>query len=90
MSSASLVEGRRLGPGKASPSHGGGVEAVLASLTESVSVHRERHAPVSGRFATGASEARSSSCVGSDQNAPTVRSRSAEAIVGVVKRPGLR
>lgn len=41
-SSASQVEGRRLGPGKASPSHGGGVEAVLASLTESDSVHREK------------------------------------------------
>jgi hypothetical protein len=34
-SSASPVERRRSGPGKASSSHGGGVEAVLASLSES-------------------------------------------------------
>lgn len=35
-SSASLVEGRRSGPGKASSRHGGGVEAVSANLSESV------------------------------------------------------
>jgi len=34
-SSVSLVEQRRSRPGKASSSHGGGVEAVLASLSES-------------------------------------------------------
>jgi hypothetical protein len=46
-SSAALVEGRRLGPGKASPRHGGGVEAVLAAHAESASAHRESRAPVS-------------------------------------------
>jgi len=47
-SSASLVEGRRLGPGKASSRHGGGVEAVSAGLTESeVRAPRKCAAPVS-------------------------------------------
>lgn len=36
--------------------------------------------PVSARIATEASEARSVSCMGSDQHAPSVRNRSAEAI----------
>lgn len=58
-SRASLIERRRLGPGKASSRHGGGVEAVLASLDESVSAcTAKRHAPVSTRIATEASEAR--------------------------------
>jgi len=48
-SSASPVERRRSGPGKASSRHGGGVEAVSASLSESANVHRERHVPVSKR-----------------------------------------
>lgn len=39
-SSASLVDGRRLGPGKATPCHDGGVEAVLAALAESVKKQR--------------------------------------------------
>ena len=50
----------------------------------------KRHAPVSMGIATGVSEARSPSCVGSDEHAPTVQRRSAEAIVSVVKRSGLR
>lgn len=47
-SSASLVEGRRPGPGKASSRHGGGVEAVSADSTESeVRAPRKCAAPVS-------------------------------------------
>jgi hypothetical protein len=58
-SSASLVEGRRPGPGKASSRHGGEVEAVSAVFTESARraprkcAHRYRVG-----IATGASEAR--------------------------------
>jgi hypothetical protein len=60
-SSASLVERRRFGPKKSSSSHGGEVESVLASFIESENrAPRKRHAPVSLKVATEASEARSS------------------------------
>jgi len=62
------------------------VEAVLASLDESVHVHRERHAPVSSEDRDKGVRGSVVACVGSDKNAPTVRERSAEATKGVVKR----
>lgn len=48
-SSASPVERRRLGPGKVTPCHDGGAEAVLAALAESVNQRapRKTRAPVS-------------------------------------------
>jgi hypothetical protein len=79
-SSTSPVERRRSGPGKASSSHGGGVEAVLASLSESAQrAPRKARAGIEERIATGASEA-GRRVRGSVQQAPTVRRRSAEAI----------
>jgi hypothetical protein len=73
-SSASLVDGRRLGPGKATPCHDGAVEAVLAAHAESVkntryrekSAHRYR-----AGVATGVSEVRLPRRVGSEENTPT-------------------
>lgn len=80
-SSASLVERRRSGPGKASSRHGGGVEAVLASLSESAQrAPRKARAGIEERIATGASEV-GRRVRGSAQQAPTVRRRSAEAII---------
>jgi len=85
-SRASLIERRRLGPGKASSRHGGGVEAVLASLDESVSAcTAKRHAPVSTRIATEASEARLASCVGSQE--PGCKTPP-QCEVNPLKRPG--
>jgi hypothetical protein len=66
-SSASSVDRRRLGPGKATPCHDGGVEAVLAALAESVNhyAHRDTSAHrYRVRVATGVSEARSRRRVG--------------------------
>lgn len=69
-SSVSPVDGRRLGPGKATSCHDGGVEAVLAALAESVNrnAHRERGAHrYRVRVATEVSEVRSRRRVGGRQ-----------------------
>jgi hypothetical protein len=58
-SRASLIEGRRLGPGKALPRHGGGVESVLAGLAESVETCTAK------RHATGIHEVRDGGVRGS-------------------------
>jgi len=72
-SSASLVERRRSGPGKASSRHGGGVEAVSASLSESAQrAPRKARTGIEERIATGASEV-GRRVRGSAQQAPTVR-----------------
>lgn len=88
-SSAPPVDERRLGPGKATPCHDGGVEAVLAAHAESVkttSRYRERSAHrYRAGVATEVSEARSRRRVEED-NAPTKLARSAEAMRSVVKR----
>lgn len=58
-SRASLIEGRRLGPGKASSRHGGGVESVLAGPAESVGTCTAK------RHATGIHEVRDGGVRGS-------------------------
>lgn len=88
-SSASLVERRRSGPGKTSSRHGGGVEAVSANLSESDHVHRERHAPVSRRIATGASEA-GRRVQGKAQQAPACEDGPPKRSSRVVKRADLQ
>jgi len=78
-SSASPVERRRSGPGKASSRHGGGVEAVSASLSESAQrAPRKARTGIEEGIATGASEV-GRRVRGLAQQAPTVRRRSAEA-----------
>jgi hypothetical protein len=88
-SSVFPIDRRRLGPGKITTCHDGVVEAVLAALAESVktNAHREKSAHrYRARVATGVSKARSPWRVGSEENAPTKRARSAEAMWSVVKR----
>lgn len=79
-SSALPVERRRLGSGKVSSRHGGGVEAVLASLGESARALREK-------ARTGIGEDRdrgvrgtiARTSAGTEEHAPAARERSAEA-----------
>jgi hypothetical protein len=103
-SSALLVERRRLGPGKITSLHGGGVEAVSASsqgigTTCTAKMHAGTR-PVSGGIATGASEVRLHGIVvrgnparetpGEEQNASTKRRAIHRSDRCVVKRTVLR
>jgi len=87
-SSASPVDGRRLGPGTITTCHDGGVEAVLAAVAESV--NRTRTAK---QARTGIERRLRQGCQRyglagewAEENAPTIPARSAEAMRSVVKR----
>jgi len=82
------IDRRRLGPGKATSCHDGGVEAVLATLAESVKQHappRKGAHRYRAKVATGVSEVRSTG-EWVEEHAPTIPGRSAEAMRSVVKR----
>lgn len=85
-SRASSVDGRRLGPGKVTPRHGGGAEAVSAGLTESaLRAPRKRHAPVSSEDRDRGVRSSVGYVPGSELTRPQVRRRFASAIARVVK-----
>lgn len=85
-SRASSVDGRRLGPGKVTPRHGGGAEAVSAGLTESaLRAPRKRHAPVSSEDRDRGVRSSVGYVPGSELTRPQVRRRFASAITRVVK-----
>jgi len=90
-SRASFIDERRLGPGKVSPRHGGGAEAVSAGLTESaLRAPRKRHAPVSSEVCDRGVGSSVVFVPGSELIRPQVRWQLASATMRVVKRAGLR
>jgi len=88
-SSALPVDRRRLGPGKATTCHDGVVEAVLAAFAESVEnkrAPRKKRAPVSSGGCDRGVRGTITQASGTEENAPTIPARSAEAMRSDVKR----